>query len=233
MSYSFKESSGNLKKHAVGHAQEGGDDGSKQLRADIRQYCEQAPQVEKMIVRWLILTFQPVSVVEHQAFKDMLHSINANIRVPSRRDVTRDILALEGIAREGVIAELGGQMVALTSDAWTSAAVEAFFSLTVHHLTSDFVPVSLPVECSPFPGSHTAERIFEKTEQLLQHNGINTEFVSAMVADNAANQAKAGSMTAFDSCACAAHTLQLTAKKLLDVPELRQPSRYLAKLLAP
>ena len=231
MTYSFKGSSGNLKKHAVGHAKEGGDDDSKQLRADIRQYCEQAPQVEKMIVRWLILTFQPVSVVEHQAFKDMLHSINPRIRVPSRRDVTRDILALEGIAREGVIAELEGQMVALTSDAWTSAAVEAFLSLTVHYLTSDFVPVSLPVECSPFPGSHTAERIFEKTEQLLQHNGIKIEFVSAMVADNAASQAKAGSMAAFDSCACAAHTLQLTAKKLLDVPEVAATLKISRKIV--
>lgn len=183
-------------------------------------FVKRAPDFAKLLVRWLILTYQPLSVVEHEAFKTMLRSISAHLHVPTRREVVDELAVLEHTARQGILESLKGQMVALTEDAWTSAATQAFLSLTVHYLDEDFSPVSLPLECTPFPGSHTADAIAAKTVEMLERNGIPMGNVSAMVADNAANQVAAGRLAPFDSIACVPHTLQLTAKKLLDQDEV-------------
>ena len=92
-------------------------------------------------------------------------------------------------------------------------------SLTAHYITADFELVHVPLECSPFAGHHTAERIAEKTAQMLQQNAIAQEYVSAaVVADNAANQKKAGELATFESLACTPHTLQLTVNKNHERP---------------
>lgn len=192
---------------------------AKELTAaagSITKHMEQKPEVERMLVRWMVLTFQPTSTVEHATFKDLLHCINSKIRVPSRRDIVADLLATEATAREGILRELEGQFVALTQDAWTSSAVQAFLSLTVHYMDAQFKLHSLPLECSPFPGSHTALAIAAKTEEMLSRAGISPAYVSAVVADNAANQVAAGALADFDSVACAPHTLQLTVKQILE-----------------
>ena len=183
-------------------------------------FMEPTPAFEKMCVRWLVMTFQPISVVEHEAFVSMIHSINPRIRVPSRRDVVADLASLEATARAGILTELEGQFAALTQDAWTSAGMDAFLSLTTHFLDENFTSHSLTVECSPFPGSHTAVAIAAKTEQILERAGVPLDHVSAVVADNAAKQALAGMLSVFDSVACVPHTLQLTVKQILDEPEM-------------
>lgn len=198
---------------------------AKELTAaagSITNHMEQKPEVEKMLVRWMVLTFQPTSTVEHATFKDLLHCINPKIRVPSRRDIVADLLATEATAREGILRELEGQFVALTQDAWTSSAVLAFLSLTVHYMDAQFKLHSLPLECSPFPGSHTAVAIAAKTEEMLSRAGISPAYVSAVVADNAANQVAAGALADFDSVACAPHTLQLTVKQILEEPSVAE-----------
>ena len=216
LSRSYKGSTGNLSRHpCVAKA-------PAQQKASLLAFMEQTPTFEKMCVRWMVLTFQAISVVEHEAFSSMIHSLSPRIRVPTRRDVVADLASLETTAREGILQELEGQFAALTQDAWTSGAMDAFLSLTTHYLDENFAAHSLTVECSPFPGSHTAEAIAAKTEQMLQRAGVPLSHVSAIVADNAANQALAGRLSDFDSVACVPHTLQLTVKQILDEPEVAE-----------
>ena len=141
-----------------------------------------------MLVRWMVLGYQPLRVTEIESFRDMIHSINRQVRIPSRRDLVLKLESLEVTARAGVLKLLKGEMLALPEDAWTSAATQAYLSLTAHYLSKSFESISLPLECSPFGGSHTAEAIAEKTVAMLTRSGIPLDFVSAMVADNAANQ---------------------------------------------
>jgi hypothetical protein len=216
LSRSYKGSTGNLSRHpCVAKA-------PTQQKASLLAFMEQTPTFEKMCVRWMVLTFQAISVVEHEAFSSMIHSLSPRIRVPTRRDVVADLASLETTAREGILQELEGQFAALTQDAWTSGAMDAFLSLTTHYLDENFAAHSLTVECSPFPGSHTGEAIAAKTEQMLQRAGVPLSHVSAIVADNAANQALAGRLSDFDSVACVPHTLQLTVKQILDEPEVAE-----------
>lgn len=64
----------------------------------------------------------------------------------------------------------------------------------------------------------------------LKRAGVNPEDVSAMVADNAANQKRAGDLAVFDSLGCVAHTLQLTAKRCMETPRSARALRNWRKV---
>lgn len=64
----------------------------------------------------------------------------------------------------------------------------------------------------------------------LKRAGVHPEDVSAMVADNAANQKRAGDLAVFDSLGCVAHTLQLTAKRCMETPRSARALRNWRKV---
>jgi hypothetical protein len=187
-------------------------------QSQMERYLQQTPRFEFQLIRWMVHDYQALSVVERPAFKDMIASISPNLKVPPRKKIVARLDELEARARDSIVEALLGQFIAITADAWSSPALDAFLSLTAHYIDKNFNPATLPLECSPFSGSHTAERIYEKLQQLCNRNGISEDYVSAIVADNAANQKKAGELAPYDSLGCAPHTLQLTVKLILDDP---------------
>lgn len=182
----------------------------------IDRFLETASSFKWQLTRWMVQTAQPLSTPEHPAFKGMIRSVSSRVSIPTSREVCDMLDELESRARMAVSESLRGQFVALTSDAWTSMMQEAFLALTVSYIDETFTPISFPLQCSPFPGSHTGERILEKITQMLEESGVSDDHVSALVQDNGANGQKAGRLASYDSIPCVPHTLQLTVKRLLE-----------------
>ena len=201
-------------------------------KTKITRFMGQTPTFKRALVKWLVLTYQPLSVTEHKSFKEMIASISPSLKIPSRRELCDALDGLEEQARAAILEALQGQMLAITTDAWTSAATEAYLSLTVHYLDQAFNMQTLPLECTSFPGSHTGERIKQKICHMLERSGVSADDISAMVADNAANQVLAGELCSFDSVPCAPHTLQLTVKDILDDPVCQSLLRKARKIVS-
>ena len=201
-------------------------------KTKITSFMGQTPTFKRALVKWLVLTYQPLSVTEHESFKEMIASISPSLKIPSRRELCDALDGLEEQARAAILKALQGQMLAITTDAWTSAAIEAYLSLTVHYLDEAFNMQTLPIECAAFPGSHTGERIKEKIYQMLERSGVSADDISAMVADNAANQALAGKLCSFDSVPCTPHTLQLTVKDILEDPVCQSLLKKVRKIVS-
>lgn len=194
-------------------------------------YMEQSHTFKWQLIRWVVLSLQSLSEVEQNSFGGMVRSLFPGVKIPSRRVLCEDIDMLAESARLRIAELVKHRFCAITTDAWTSLATESYMSLTVHFITDDFRSVNLPVECSPFRGSHTAERIKEKTDDMLAAYGIETTFVSAVVADNAANQVAAGRLADFESLGCGPHTLQLTVKLVLEDSEVAQLLKLCRKIV--
>jgi len=221
----YDSSTGNLEKHVnKKHA-----DWAPQ--GQMKQHLVPSSDLQDAIIRWMVTTCKPLSEVEHEAFRSMMLAANARAVVPSREKVCKLLDSKEHTAREGARKLLENQHVAITSDIWTSPSQEPYISLTTHHLDADFDLVLLPLECSFFSGSHTAQRILRKTEQMLVRSSISEQQVTAMVIDNAANAQLAGSLASFDSMPCAAHTLQLTVKQVLEQPEIAALLKKVRKIV--
>lgn len=119
-------------------------------------------QFHWLAIRWIVLSYQSIRVVESEAFRAMIRSANKNIKVPSRQDVVDGLDQLENLARAGILDLVKGNNPAITTDGWSSATGEAYISITLDTIDKKWNKIHLPLECSPMKGSHTAERLLEK-----------------------------------------------------------------------
>jgi hAT family C-terminal dimerisation region len=189
---------------------------AEQGKGSLKAWLAETEHFRWQLVRWMVLTYQPLSTPDHEAFKGLIASLSPRTTVPTARDVVADLTTLEQLARKHICKVIDSQFCAFTTDAWTSSAVDAYMSIVASFIDESFKLVVLPLECAPFSGSHTAENILSTIQQLAERNGMSEDFISAMVADNAANQKKAGELASFESLPCAPHTLQLTVKLILE-----------------
>ena len=105
----------------------------------------------------------------------------------------------------------GVKHVSITTDCWTSRAVESFMTVTVHFITGDWQLQSRVLTTMALRGSHTAEKLSSSLRDVFAAWGI-LEEVTTCVTDNAANIVSAVGMLKLRHQPCFAHTLNLAVK---------------------
>lgn len=128
-------------------------------------------------VKWIVHSYKPLNVVEDSHFRAMISAVNPNIGCMCSETVNARIVSKAALYRGKLRQFLKGRKVAITIDCWTSNADESYIAFTVH-LIHDWNMLALLVECSPFPGTHTAVDCKLKLEEMLEHNAIQKELVT-------------------------------------------------------
>ena len=82
--------------------------------------------------------------------------------------------------------------IALTTDIWTSTAMQAFATTTGHFVHDDWNLVSCLLETIHFPSSHASIQISEQSKGSLTSYGIQPDKIFAVVRDEAVNVILAG-----------------------------------------
>jgi hypothetical protein len=134
----YNGSTGNAEKHANQHPEHMP---AKNALGPIERHMTYTPSFKQYVVRWIVDTYQPLSVVERESFKSMIRAINPKVIVPSRAQVTAWLDDFEEMARAFIQKSLVDEDVSLTSDAWTSSVQEAFLALTAHYINSLWLQV--------------------------------------------------------------------------------------------
>ena len=82
----------------------------------------------------IALDLRPVRMVEAQGFRDLMAYLEPGYRIPCRKQFTK-ILRYKHSLLKGKLCEKLKETdsVALTTDIWTSAATEAYITVTVHY----------------------------------------------------------------------------------------------------
>ena len=80
---------------------------------------------------------QPISVVENEGFRRLLHVMDPRYQLPSRSTITRALLPQKyEVVKSIVKAELNQtQYVALTTDLWTSNQTVGYITVTCHFVS--------------------------------------------------------------------------------------------------
>ena len=110
--------------------------------------------------------------------------------------------------------------VALTSDIWTSAAIDSYLTITAHFRNSDWQLCTRVLTTANMPEHHTAVNIADRLTSTVEEWGIASTQVSALVHDNAANAVNAAELTDWPNFGCVGHTLKLAIKSGLEIPVL-------------
>uniref|UniRef100_A0A8C4SQW8 BED-type domain-containing protein n=1 Tax=Erpetoichthys calabaricus TaxID=27687 RepID=A0A8C4SQW8_ERPCA len=219
----------NLRTHMARHHPEDANEVQPKVRnipgdqRTLHQCCklptnsEQAKKITQSIACFISKDLRPYSVVENEGFRYMLKTVEPRYAIPSRQLFTKKKVA-EALKK--------ATRVALTSDAWTSRAVQSYVTFTAHYITDNWELESRVLQTTAINESHTAAHIKENIQSVAQEWQLTTTDL-VIVTDNAANMLAAAQLGNFQHVKCFAHTINLTAQRALKLPSV---SRLLGKI---
>lgn len=184
---------------------------------------EKARKINNAILFMICRDNQPFSVVENEGFQNLLKVTANHYKMPSRSTVTRWLDDKYNVLSTLLKSKLSSvEYLTLTSDIWSDMQMRSFLGVTAHFgLGTEFQSVTLGVY--QLDERHTSEYIAENLIKTCNDWGVDSDKVSAVVTDNAANMVKAVEI-AFGKkkhIPCFAHTLNLVAQNILQIPELQ------------
>ena len=178
--------------------------------------------INKDLVDWIVDDLQPFSTITNKKFRNLIFHLNKRYTLPS-------ISKLKGLIFNNVqeMQQLLAQLLHdsmistnFTTDGWT-AHHRPYIGVTIHWISANFElhQALLTIEEISYP--HTGWNIAEKLAKTFDKWGLNNR-IFVGVSDNAANITKAMSDLAdfeytVEHIRCAAHTIQLSVKKGLEI----------------
>ena len=108
-----------------------------------------------LIAELVARDLRPLSIVEDDGFQLHLRYVEPNYQVPSRPHVKSVCQKLYHSERECLITKLQAKHVALTNNLWTSLAVQAYLTVTVHFINEDWMIESYVLTTKEMPERHT------------------------------------------------------------------------------
>ena len=203
---------------------------SFQKQQKLSNYMEKADDYQECLVKWMIDSYQPLSAVEKDSFRAMVHCLNRKAPVIGY-DKIRTLLSNKYFdTMHAVTKILKGKDIALTTDAWTSIAKEGYVTCTVHFIepkTWTLHHFSLGIFKKD--GNSTAVDVVRYSEGHMQTFDVTYRQLTCVVTDTESTMiaagrifkeksSEAGGSTAWHGCVD--HKLELVTKLAFkDVPE--------------
>jgi hypothetical protein len=172
----------------------------------------------KNVMGFVIGTVQPLSIIEDPDFINMVNGFDQRYKVPCTKTLKDRISKTYEVGKVVLKNQFSQvQYISLTLDAWSSPAHLPYLGVTAHWVTSKFELHEVLLSMDELPYPHTAAEIQNHLLDLLNEWEIDSK-ISAIITDNASNVKKAcNNMGIGERIPCAAHMLQLSIGKGLDV----------------
>ena len=99
-----------------------------------------------------------------------------------------------------IVAQLQGNMIALTTDIWMFRATQSFATTTAQYINKEWNLTPCVLETIHLPEHHTGILISEKIQKTLDHYNIDVKQISAIVHDEASSAVLAGEQVKKVNC---------------------------------
>lgn len=144
--------------------------------------------VGEMVLRWVIRTRQPFTVVEHPAFRALIEATGASLPIKSADTLFNRIKEEFHSSRAYVKEELArsSRPLALSLDVWTSENQIAIMGILGHWITPDFEKRDELLEFTEINGPHSGENLAEVVLKMLAELDIAPKLLT-ITGDNAGN----------------------------------------------
>lgn len=201
------------------------------FRAKLPQNSARAKEITSAIGVFVASDMRPYSVVENAGFKHLISVLEPRYEVPSRSHLTTNVLpAMYENVKAKVIEDLSNaELIALTTDGWTSRATQSYMTITAHYINDDWEIENPVLQTRPIYDAHTSENLAEVLREAVVEWKLDRPNVTIPVTtDNAKNIVNATKEAGLSPhIGCFAHTVNLASQKGLGV---NQMSRLLGKV---
>ena len=184
---------------------------------------KRAKEITKAIAEFIARDMRPVAVVEGDGFLQMMHTLEPAYQVPSRRTVMKYLTDMQDKIKASLLQEMDRmEFVSLTTDFWTSKAVDSYLGITAHFVTPDWKLESRVLQTAQMEEQHTAPNVADELEKAVEEWRLTNKLV-ATTTDNGRNIVKAVKENLqWQHFPCFGHTLQISVKAGLNLPPVSE-----------
>uniref|UniRef100_A0A3B1JJI0 Zinc finger BED domain-containing protein 1-like n=1 Tax=Astyanax mexicanus TaxID=7994 RepID=A0A3B1JJI0_ASTMX len=197
----------------------------------LAQTSARAEAITNAIGLFIAADLQPYSVVENTGFKHLISVLEPRYSIPSRSHLTTKVLpSMYEDTKENVLRGLSNaELIAITTDGWTSRATESYITVTAHYVNNEWEIESPVLQTRPIYESHTSDNLAEVLQEAVLEWKLDRQNTTIPVTtDNAKNIVNASNAAGLSPhIGCFAHTVNLASQKGLGVNQI---SRLLGKV---
>ena len=189
-------------------------------------------EISSRIAEMVARDLRPINIVEGDGFKNLLSYIEPGYIVPSHTHISTVCRRLYDTEKERLLKTITEcRHVALTTDIWTSAAIQGYMTVTVHFVNESWQLCSNVLLTEEMPDRHTGQNIADRLTKAAIDWSIPTEKIAGCVHDNAANAVNGLELTGWPHFGCVGHTLQLCINSGLDIAAISQMTAAARKII--
>ena len=118
----------------------------------------------------IVTDFQPFSIVEDKGFKFVLNVMDPRYKVPSHKYFSEKVIPsmYEELRGKVKVCIDSAMFLALTTDCWTSRAIDSYVSITAHFIDEKFKRRLAVLDTLPMCEKHIAQNLLSKILTILE-----------------------------------------------------------------
>ena len=187
-------------------------------------------EITRRIAEMVARDLCPIRMVACDGFKNLMSYVEPGYTVPSHTHIATVCHRLYDTEKEQLLTLIANSVcVGLTTDIWTSAAIHAYMTVTVHIIDDEWQLQSKVLVTKEMPERHTGQHIADKLLKIADDwHLLSGNKIAACVRDNAANAISGLRLTGWDH---SAHSLQLCVNAGLEVSAISQMVAFSRKII--
>ena len=189
-------------------------------------------QITRSLALMCALDARPLSIVEGAGFRNFVRTLNPDYNLSGRTTVTKYLHKIYLDAKAEVLDEIKGKPMSLTSDIWTSNALDGYISVTGHFIDDNWALKAKNLSTNVIYERHTGVHIAKAILDVTTDFKVDPKNIACLVTDNAANMHTASLEGEFNHLGCFAHTIQLAVEDGLKLPVVSKALGACRKLVA-
>lgn len=140
------------------------------------------------ILKWVVRSDQPFSVVDDEDFADLLSYLKKDVLLHSRRTLGRRLEELYCQKKDELRAVLNGfrSKYSITCDVWSAKNKDSFFGFTIHYIDDSWNVKQSLLAFKHLEGEHDGLTLSKAMIEVLEDLGI-ADRLLGVTADNASN----------------------------------------------
>ncbi|TXG63631.1 hypothetical protein EZV62_010625 [Acer yangbiense] len=158
----------------------------------VASYAFDQNVAKKKLARMIIMHEYPLSMVEHEAFREFSTALQPAFKSVSRNTIKKEILQIYDVEKMKTISILAANncRIALTTDLWTASSQrKGYMAVTSHFIDESWCLQSRILRFIYVPCPHTAETICEALHDCVMDWNLDRR-LSALTVDNCSTNDK-------------------------------------------
>lgn len=190
---------------------------------------------DKQVAKMVVVQYLPFSIVDGPEFIKLCNMMDSRYVPPSRKILSNTLIPqLYSEMKDKLLMILNSvQYVSLTSDCWSSKAVQSYLTVTCNFVYNGELK-NVVLDTLQVDHSHTVENLSRSVEAILNNFNIPNDKVVCLTTDNATNALGVAKTLGFSQIGCYAHKLNLVvADCLFPTPKSKEKFPSIFRPLEP